>query len=265
VLLNRTLPAAYYARLETRPEVGIVEDGGNTRKIIPDVAVVRHPDPRTGPTTMEVTVRSEPIRHAFVEIRDPAGGHQLVTLIEIVSPSSKRKGADRRAYLKKQREVLDSDASLIELDFLRTGDRPLANVELQELLAQLEPQPDYLVLVNRASKRIADATGYQLFPISIREALPVIPVPLRPDQEDGTLDLQCVCNRAYEGGPYLRGAVDYTRPPDPLLEGDDVSWAAQRLRDFEASAAPPSANPPGVARRPQPDNPLSRRNSSFQR
>src|SRR5690349_11532214 len=41
--LNQTLPAPYYARLEMRPEVGIVEDGGYQRRIVPDVAVVRPP------------------------------------------------------------------------------------------------------------------------------------------------------------------------------------------------------------------------------
>src|ERR671937_748724 len=42
--LNQALPAPYYARLEMRPEVGIVEDEGR-RRINPDVAVVRHPHP----------------------------------------------------------------------------------------------------------------------------------------------------------------------------------------------------------------------------
>ena len=42
--LNLTLPAPYYARLEMRPEVGIVEDKA-VRRIVPDVAVVRHPGP----------------------------------------------------------------------------------------------------------------------------------------------------------------------------------------------------------------------------
>jgi hypothetical protein len=73
--LNRALPAPHYARLEMRPEVGIVE---------------------------EETVHSEPIRHAFVEIRDPSRRHKLITLIEIASPSNKRPGMDRRAYVQKQ-------------------------------------------------------------------------------------------------------------------------------------------------------------------
>src|SRR5438876_54123 len=106
--LNQSLPAPYYARLEMRPEVGIVEDGGYRRRIVPDVAIVRPPRapaeqsgvaileaPRAiiSPS-FEVNVASESIRHPFVEIRDPSRGHRLVTLIEIASPSNKRPGPD---------------------------------------------------------------------------------------------------------------------------------------------------------------------------
>jgi hypothetical protein len=42
-----------------------------------------------------VQIASEPIRHAYVEIRDPSRGHHLVTLLEIVSPSNKQAGPDR--------------------------------------------------------------------------------------------------------------------------------------------------------------------------
>src|SRR5438105_8209664 len=41
--LNQSLPLPYYARLEMRPEIGIVEDEGYERRIVPDVAVVRSP------------------------------------------------------------------------------------------------------------------------------------------------------------------------------------------------------------------------------
>ncbi|HZT81412.1 MAG TPA: DUF4058 family protein [Gemmataceae bacterium] len=177
-----------------------------------------------------------PLRHQFVEIRDPSRGHQLVTLIEIVSPSSKRQGADRRAYLQKQREVLDSSASLIELDLLRAGQRPLDNGELEEFIARIEPAPDYLVLVNRSWQRVGSAMGYELFPAQITEPLPVIPVPLRQEQEEVPLDLQFVLNRAYDSGPYRRGAVDYTQPPRPPLQGELAAWAEARVRDWMAAA-----------------------------
>jgi hypothetical protein len=231
-----------------RPEVGVVEEEGYKRRIVPDVAVVRRPPPEAGggavavleaPRTtisksIDITVRSEPIRHAFVEIRDPTRGHKLITLIEIVSPSNKRRGVDRQAYLQKQREVLDSDANLIEVDLLRTGERLLSNLSLQQAIAQLEPPPDYLVLVNRAWQRVGDAVGYQIFPIPLAEPLPCISVPLRQDQDEVPLDLQYVFNGAYDRGPYRRGAIDYGQPPQASLPGEAATWVEQQLRQWQA-------------------------------
>jgi hypothetical protein len=142
--LNLLLPQPYYARLEVRPEVGIVDNAGTAGRIVPDVTVVKPRDAPTAPATVtvserratlsasvEVIVASESLRHQVVEIRDASRGHKLITLIEIVSPSNKRAGVDRRAYLRKQREVLESDASLVEIDLLRAGERLLPLAELE--------------------------------------------------------------------------------------------------------------------------------------
>src|SRR5262249_3184505 len=84
--LNGPLPAPYYADLEMREEVGIIEEGGTRKWIVPDATVVRHPRPPVEPepggvavlsrprrdlsASIEVVARVEKIRHAFVEIRD---------------------------------------------------------------------------------------------------------------------------------------------------------------------------------------------------
>jgi hypothetical protein len=246
--LNRVLPAPYYARLEMRPEVGIVGEEVHGRHIAPDIAFVRRPRPAPSAggaalldrprnvlsNWFEVAIASGFIRHAFVEIRDPSRGHHLITLIEIVSPSNKRPGDDRRAYERKQREVLDSDASLIELDLLRTGERPLPHPELRQAVSTMEPAPDYLVLVNRSWTR-AERPRWQLFPAVLAEPLPVFPVPLREGQEEVLLDLQFVFQRAYDSGPYRRGAVDYGQPPQPPLPPDRVAWAAEHVRQWASA------------------------------
>jgi hypothetical protein len=203
--LNLLLPQPYYARLEVRPEVGIV--------------------------SVEVTVASEPLRHQVVEIRDASRGHKLITLIEIVSPSNKRAGVDRRAYLRKQREVLESDASLVEIDLLRSGERLLPNAELEAYLLGLDPKPAYIVLVNRAWRRLGVEMAYQLFAVSLRDVLPCIAIPLREDEDDVKLDLQWIFNHAYDRGPYRRGAIDYAGEPEPPLEAHDTQWMYQRLRE----------------------------------
>lgn len=242
-VLNHALPAPYYARLEMRPEIGIVEDEDTRRRIVPDIAVIRHPagasresagtavldQPRVEiAQSFEVKIANEPVRHHFVEIRDPARSHKLITLIEIVGPSNKHRGADHDAYVRKQREVLDSDASLMEIDLLRAGGRLVPNVFLVAFLDKLEPPPAYVILINRAWQREGE-TAYQIFPIGMREPLPCVPVPLKQGEAEAPLDLQYVFNRAYAGGPYRRGAVNYAAPPNPPLAAADAVWAGALL------------------------------------
>lgn len=238
--LNTALPEPYYARLEMRPELGVVLGEGVPRRIVPDVVVVRQPQAAAQatapvldrPRTMiaepvRLTVHTEPIRHHFVEIRDAVRGHKLVTLIEIVSPSNKFPGPDRQAYERKQREVLHSDASLIELDLLRGGDRLLPHPELLAVVEQLGA--DYLILINRAAGRLGISTDYELYPVHLAEPLPCIPVPLQAGEADIPLDLQVLANQAYAGGPYHR-LVDYLQPPDTPLSQAQAEWADTLLR-----------------------------------
>jgi hypothetical protein len=245
--LNAILPAPYYARREARPEVGIVDAPDNTgqRRIVPEVAVVRRgedakaaaavlDEPRVVSESFDVFLQDEPYEHPFLEIRDPTQGHKLITLIEILSPSNKRPGRDRRSYVRKQDEVLQSDVNLIEIDLLRDGEWVLPRMELEAWLDQRKPRPAYLVWINRAGER----DRFQVFPFGLRDPLPCVPVPLKPGQSEPSLDLQRVFTQAYESGPYLRGAVDYTKPPVPPLVGDDATWAEQLLRD--AGLRPPA-------------------------
>ncbi|HUE71658.1 MAG TPA: DUF4058 family protein [Pirellulaceae bacterium] len=245
--LNRVLPRPYYARLEMRPEIGFLEEAPVVRRVVPDVTVVKGAGAAResavaladGPRTVvsqsvDVTVNVEPIRHSFVEILDSSRKHHLITVIEIVSPTNKRPGQDRRAYEHKQRENLDSDVSLVELDLLRSGERLCPYPALAQIVAELSPHPDYLVSVNRWWQRMGDAMDCQLFPTTIRESLPCIPIPLRREEAEPTLDLQWHFNRVYDSGPYWRGAIDYSRPPDPPLPPEDAAWAAELVGHFLA-------------------------------
>jgi hypothetical protein len=100
--LNGVLPVPYYAELEMRPELGIVEQEEERQRVVPDVTVVRHPNlpkaqggdvvavlelPRRSISpSIDTAINLGKIRHYFVEIRDPSQGHKLITLIEIVTP-----------------------------------------------------------------------------------------------------------------------------------------------------------------------------------
>lgn len=243
--LNGLLPAGYYADVEERAELGIVEQAGTLMRIVPDILVVRRraglrDDARNaGPVALatrprrevsphiELEALIEPIRHLFVEIREAARGHKLVTVVEILSPSNKRPGPDRDAYEAKRREVLRSDANLIELDLLRGGRRVLTEPGLEATIARLEPSPAYLVLVNRAARRTSGAGAYHVYPVGLRESLPCIAVPLKKGEDEVPLDLQYAFDRTYDTGPYQRGAVDYAESvPSPSLDEEDSAWAS---------------------------------------
>jgi hypothetical protein len=236
--LNEVLPKPYYARLEMRPEVGVVEDDeGYVRRIVPDVSVVRLPGKGSATAVAEpesaisdsllVSITSETIEHPMVEVRDPSQGHQLVTLIEIVSPANKIHGPDRDSYFKKQAEVLASSASLVEIDLLRGGKHLFSAPELFNTIARYSKRADYVALVNRSWKRL----DYQIFPMSIMDPLAVIPLPLRKGQAEVKLNLQSFFATAYASGPYSRGAVDYSKSPHPPLPADLEAWAAECLQN----------------------------------
>jgi len=253
--LNAVLPRPYYARLESRPEVGIVDED-ESRRIVPDVGIVRlRHNPPTRPSrsasvalaerrprterteSLRIAISDEPIQHHFVEIRDASRGHALITLIEIVSPSNKRRGEDRNSYRTKQREVLDSDASLIEIDsdaslieidLLGAGELVVASPPVVAALEVGQRRDRYLVAVSRAWER-TPTPDFELFPFGLHDSLPCISVPLREGEDEVLLDLQHVFDQSYDTGPYELGAVDYTEPPPVPLTDDERAWVRERI------------------------------------
>jgi hypothetical protein len=199
--------------------------------------VAEHAAP-TRARSYEVDVRDDVLHHQYVEVREAKAGHKLVTLIEIVSPANKRPGHDRRAYLKKQQEVRAGDANTVEIDLLRAGRRLVTSRQLAEVIEGIEPPKDYLVLVSRYWRRLGGAAGFQLYPFGVRDPLPDLEIPLREHEiEQVVLDLQAVFARAYDSGPYRRGAVDYNGAPTPPLAANDAAWTDQILRSAGARGA----------------------------
>lgn len=238
-LLNRNLPEPYYAQLGVREEIDIIGEG-TTRRIIPDVGIRRTPardsslavldSPRADvDASFEVEVESEPLEVNFVEIRDPRRNHEIVTLIEILSPSNKRPGWDAQQYRQKRNEVFGSTTSLVEIDLLRDGDRSWYGPEVTERIESFDPQPEYCILVQRAWKRMP-RLRFDLFPAPLASRLPVIGVPLRDDVADAPLDLQFAFQEAYDGGPYRRGAVDYQQPPPGTLTAGSRRFVEECVR-----------------------------------
>jgi hypothetical protein len=77
------------------------------------------------------------------------------------------------------------------------------------------------VLVSRAENR----PQLGLWPISLRERLPPVPIPLAAPDPDVSLDLQGVLHRVYDGADY--GKYIYGETPQPPLSTEDAAWARQ--------------------------------------
>lgn len=234
-VLQPVLPARYYAQLQHREEVGIVFDAPS-RTIVPDVVLQRPGGgpqaakaASTGELAAPVLVRwdHEPVRHPFVEIRDARGGGRVVAVIEIVSPSNKARGPDREAYLRKQAEVLASEAHLVEIDLLRAGERLAVEPGIRAYLAGSGRAAHYVVVVSHAGER-APTPQSRVYGFTVRDPLPRVELPLLAGDPPVALDLPLAFARAYDSGPYAK-VVDYAGEPDPPLSADDMAWARERI------------------------------------
>jgi Protein of unknown function (DUF4058) len=150
-------------------------------------------------------------RLSYVEIRDRRD-RELVTVIEFLSPTNKLSGPDREQNLAKRMELLNGPAHLVEIDLLRGGlPRP----------ADDRPNCAYSVLVSRVERRL-DA---EFWPISMRQRLPEIPIPVRSPDADARIDLQAILNQIYDDAGYAD--YIYEGMPRPNLSDNDAEWARQ--------------------------------------
>jgi hypothetical protein len=156
-------------------------------------------------------------REPYLVIRK-TGGREIVTVVEILSPTNKRHGSDgRREYLKKRHEVLRSTAHLVELDLLLGGER-LPTVQ------PLKATTDYCAFVCRAEQR----PRADVFEWTLHTRLPRIPIPLLPGDADAIVDLQQAFSAVYDRAGYDY-ALHYHEPIRvPLRAGDDA-WLRQTL------------------------------------
>jgi hypothetical protein len=230
--LQGVLPSALRARVEERVLLETPQGLGD-HPLDPDVRVVEYTSKRghgARPTAgvavadpLLVEVETEPATETFLEIIDLESGNKVVTVIEFLSPSNKSPGPNRELYLRKQGEVCSSDANLVEIDLNRFGVHTLAFP-----LVHLKPhvRTAYMACVRRATRRgIAE-----VYPMPLGERLPVVKVPLRPDDADVSLDVQALVEQCYGNGGY-EGTLNYAADPDPPLTGADRDWADEFLQE----------------------------------
>ena len=178
-----------------------------------DVATLPEVD---SPIVMEVPDLE--IRQPYIEILDRESNMRVVTVIELVSPSNKYAGPGRDSYVAKQREVLNSDTHLVEIDLLRRGPHVVA---VGEALVAGRFDYDSLVCVRRAH-----TTRVEVYPRSIQQPLPCIRVPLAGNDPDVALDIRAALEQAYDAGSYDQ-RIDYSKPCQPPLSPEMQTWANQ--------------------------------------
>lgn len=231
--LQSVLPRDLRARSEERVLLQDIE--GDWYDRWRDVAVIETPDVRKAvgalvPSTgLAVTIEpviidfdAGPPVERWVQIVDVRSGNRVVTAIEILSPWNKRSGRGNKSYLKKLDDYLAARVNVVEIDLLR-GARDAMEVSETDLPEQ--HRSPYLV----GLRRIDPPKRWFVYPIRLRERLPVIPIPLRPGEADVTLDLQPLIDRVYVAGGH--DDIDYSKPARPALDPGDAEWAAEIVRN----------------------------------
>src|SRR5262249_23007813 len=139
----------------------------------PDVDIIKEQDLGTSTAAAVIsapkTVVLPVVRHEgnkYIKIVDSRSKH-LVTVIELLSPANKRPGLDREAYLTKRIDYLSAGVNVVEIDLLRGGQRLPFEGDAPSIC-------DYYALVCRA--RQMPTAG--IWPFSVRDLLPTIPIPL---------------------------------------------------------------------------------------
>jgi hypothetical protein len=227
--LREQVPTDLKVRVEE--QVAVEAPDGNGAAYYPDVRVVESAGRGAGgPARTAGTLIAEPFILPYeveaptlrsIRIIDARSGNRVVTAIEFLSRANKFGEKRRQQYIQKRQELLSGGVNLVEIDLLRAGPYILAAPQEDLRPEYLKP---YRICITRMNPPRREA-----YRVSLRERLPIIPIPLRPRDADVYLDIQTLIDRSYENGGY--DDIDYHADPLPPLEGDDAAWADRMLRD----------------------------------
>ncbi len=184
-----------------QPDVSLMHSGG--------VAIATAGRSVAAPAFGHIHPGVDTIHESFIEIRDRETS-EVITVIELLSPTNKAPGSDREQYIGKRKAVLSSNTHLVEIDLLRGGQR----MPVEDL-----PPCDYVVMVSRSYER----PRVELWPFNLRDPLPLIPVPLRPERTDATLDVGQLLRDQFDAAGYEDYV--YRTSPQPPLAAAEVAWA----------------------------------------
>jgi hypothetical protein len=227
-LLNRQLPPRYVADIEERVYLSTDDDPAEEQLRIPDLWIEEIGNGDSAKSRQDgaiavaeplvvTTLQTDERRERRIEIRTTGTG-ELVTVIEVVSPSNKVVGAAaRRSFLAKREEVTFSKSHWVEIDLLRGG----SSLPLRRRLKRHE----YFVHVSPVELRPKG----RVWPLRMTNPLPLIGIPLRSPDPDSPLELQTALNLVYDRGGFDR-KLDCTKDPVPPLSPELAKWANKLLK-----------------------------------
>lgn len=215
--LNGRLPEQYRATVEQSTYIS-TQGAGTPDVIVLGDEPIGQPGNVLAPVVTPVQVEvpePEEIIERWLEVRDVAT-NQVVTAIEVLSPTNKLDSRGREQYERKRNRVLASKTHLVEIDLIRAGN-PFPILRM--------PPSRYRILVSKSDVR----PGAQLYPFNLPQSIPVIRVPLFAEDGDLPLDIQALLHGIYDRGRYQL-AIDYNNPPPPpALTVEEQKWIGQIL------------------------------------
>lgn len=170
------------------------------------------------PLIVEIPAQ-ETITEDYLEVVEVAS-QQVITIIEILSPSNKRSGEDRQAYIAKREKIFRAPINFVEIDLLRGwSPMPFTLSKTNGHLSQ------YRILV----KRRTSLRRAFLYPFDVRDTIPVFPLPLQPGDVEPPVRLGAALKEIYDEYGYDL-CLNYHESPEPPLNDADAQWAAEILR-----------------------------------
>ncbi len=174
------------------------------------------------PATQPVRVFVDDEVERWIEIYDDTG--RLVTVVELLSPANKQDEAARSRYRNKRETFISAGVNVVEVDLVRQG-------------GSVFP-PEVLTLMHSANAtygvsvfRVTQPKEREVYPIGLRERLPVLSIPLRPTDADVVLDLQPLIDQCHERGRYHR--LNYRTDLHPPFSPADAAWVDSVLREHQ--------------------------------
>ncbi len=239
-ILGPQLPDRYRIALQRRVEVEEPFGGpSELNLVIPDALVTSDSavvPPASGETAAAVT--APPDEAVAVRVRMPreisvlwlrvetVPERELVTVVEVLSPTNKRPGEGRRRYIRKREAIVAGLVNLVEIDLLRRWEpMPLETAPLVS---------DYGILVCRG----LESPGALLYPFMVQQRIPKFTLPLLSEDEAYApeVDLGSIVDRLHHTARYNLETRYDAPPPEPAFAPGVQEWVGERLAGFVGSA-----------------------------